>query len=374
MLKVINCSFPQFEEDSKGKKVFLFGCGKAGQMCLKTLCENIEVKAIIDNDRRKWGKKFISMQGEIPIISVESFQKEVVKYGLSDIRLLISTIYSAWEIVEELDRIDELSGLNTYLLFLLRYYPQKFEKISFMNGEQKIPKIIHYCWFGKKEIPEHLQRYIKTWKKICPDYEIIRWDESTYDVTKNRYMKEAYDCGMWGFVPDYARLDIIYEYGGIYLDTDVEVCRSLDILLCNGAFLGASGLNEISLGLCFGAVRGHILIKQLRDYYENKSFYFGDGSVNKTPCTDYTNPVLKNNGIKIRNEYQRVGNVVVYPSDVFAPEASYGMGKSYTENTLTVHHCESSWKSDDEKKKIRDMKLKLVERGVLDPEKVDMFW
>lgn len=374
MLEIVNCSFPQFEEDAKGKKVYLFGGGKAGQMCLQTVCENLEVEAIVDNDRNKWGKTIAHKHKEVPVISVKLFQEEVSQYGISDIILLISTIYTAWEIVEELEKVDELSGLKTYLLFLLRYYPQKFEKITFTGGERRIPKIIHYCWFGKKEIPEHLQKYIETWRTKCPDYEIVRWDESTYDVSKNKYMKEAYDSGMWGFVPDYARLDIIYGHGGIYLDTDVEVYRSLDVLLCDGAFLGASGIDEIGLGLCFGAIKGHPFIEQLRDYYDDKSFYLREGSVNTTPCTAYTNPVLQRYGIRIRNEYQKIGDIVIYPSDVFAPEASYGMGKNYSENTLSIHHCESSWKNDEEKKKIREMKLKLVKRGALDSQKVDMSW
>ena len=101
-----------------------------------------------------------------------------------------------------------------------------------------IPKKIHYCWFGGNPLPELAIRCIESWKKYCPDYEIIRWDESNYDVTKNKYMYQAYENKRWGFVPDYARLDIIYNYGGIYLDTDVELLNSLDDLLDQKCFLG----------------------------------------------------------------------------------------------------------------------------------------
>ena len=93
-----------------------------------------------------------------------------------------------------------------------------------------IPKKIHYCWFGGNPMPEKDKKCIESWKRYCPDYEIIRWDESNYDVSKNRYMKEAYEEKKWGFVPDYARLDIIYNEGGIYLDTDVELVKNLDDL------------------------------------------------------------------------------------------------------------------------------------------------
>ena len=91
-----------------------------------------------------------------------------------------------------------------------------------------IPKIIHYCWIGGTPLPEIAKKCIESWKKCCPDYEIREWNESNYDFTQNVYMKEAYEVKKWGFVPDYARLDIIYRYGGFYLDTDVELLKSLD--------------------------------------------------------------------------------------------------------------------------------------------------
>ena len=126
-----------------------------------------------------------------------------------------------------------------------------------------IPKIIHYCWFGGNEIPENDKKCIESWKKYCPDYKIIRWDESNYDYKKNSYMREAYEAKKWGFVPDYARLDIIYNYGGIYLDTDVELLKSLDeILDCEG-FFGFESENLVNLGLGFGAVKGNEIIRDM---------------------------------------------------------------------------------------------------------------
>lgn len=100
-----------------------------------------------------------------------------------------------------------------------------------------IPKIIHYCWFGGNILPDKVQKCIESWKRYCPDYKIICWNESNYDVNKIRYTKEAYKEKKWAFVSDYARLDIIYENGGIYLDTDVELICGMDILLQNDVFL-----------------------------------------------------------------------------------------------------------------------------------------
>lgn len=91
-----------------------------------------------------------------------------------------------------------------------------------------IPKVIHYCWFGCKPLPEDVKRYIKTWKKYCPDYEIKEWNESNFDVKQNQYCREAYEAKKWAFVSDYVRLKVLYDYGGVYMDTDVEVCKPLD--------------------------------------------------------------------------------------------------------------------------------------------------
>ncbi len=90
-----------------------------------------------------------------------------------------------------------------------------------------IPKIIHYCWFGGKPLPDEVKKYMETWKKYCPYYEITEWNESNFDVNQNQYCREAYEAGKWAFVSDYARLKILYDYGGIYMDTDMEVCKAI---------------------------------------------------------------------------------------------------------------------------------------------------
>ena len=162
----------------------------------------------------------------------------------------------------------------------------------------KIPKIIHYCWFGGAPIPEKDKACIESWRKFCPDYEIIEWNESNYDITKNRYMKEAYDVKKWGFVPDYARLDIIYTQGGIYLDTDVEIIRNMDPLLEDEAFMGFEDGKFVALGLGFGAAKGNPHIKAMRDVYEGVSFIKPDGSFNTLPSPHYTTDYLLGEGLE----------------------------------------------------------------------------
>ena len=181
-----------------------------------------------------------------------------------------------------------------------------------------IPKIIHYCWFGGNPLPEKDQKCIDSWKKFCPDYKIIEWNESNYDLNRNKYMSDAYKEKKWGFVPDYARFDIIYNEGGFYLDTDVELVKSLDELRSNEAYMGFEGEIWINGGIGFGAEKKNQVIKSLRDMYDDKSFYKEDGEMNLTPSPYYITEFLVNKGLKRDDSMQMIDNMKVYPSEYFA--------------------------------------------------------
>lgn len=213
-----------------------------------------------------------------------------------------------------------------------------------------IPKKIHYCWFSGKEMPEEYQNYIKSWQKICPDYEIIRWDESNYDITQNRYMFNAYQEERWGFVPDYARFDIIYREGGFYLDTDVELIRSLDFLREEEAYMGFEEGNAINPGCGFGAEAGNIVIRELRDMYDSVSFYREDGSLNLIPSPEYISALLVEMGVKRNNKMQRLQHMTIYPREYFGAR-EYTTGREIrTSNTCSIHHYTSSWMTVEEKR------------------------
>ena len=206
-----------------------------------------------------------------------------------------------------------------------------------------IPKKIHYCWFGNNEIPEKDRRNIEGWGKINPEYEIIRWDESNYDLQKNNYMKEAYEAKKWGFVPDYARLDIIYNEGGIYLDTDVEILKPLDELLGYTCFAGLESEGRVALGLGFGAEKGSSVIKTLLDYYNDKHFIKEDGSYDLRSAPEIQMGIFKELGLTQNNEIQILNGITVFPTDYFCP-MNYMTGIiSTTCNTFTIHHYNMSW-------------------------------
>lgn len=214
-----------------------------------------------------------------------------------------------------------------------------------------IPKKIHYCWFGGNPIPEKDRLCIESWKKFCPDYEIVCWDESNYDVTKNRYMKEAYEAKKWGFVPDFGRLDIVYEHGGIYLDTDVELLRPLDDLLDQKGFMAFEGGTHVSPGLIIGAEPKHETLKQIMDsIYGNRPFKREDGTLDLTPSPQMNTEFFLSRGL-IQNDFrQTVAGFTIYPSEYFCPKSAYLGTMNLTENTYSIHHFNASWRTEKQKK------------------------
>lgn len=207
-----------------------------------------------------------------------------------------------------------------------------------------IPKIIHYCWFGDEPMPGHAIKCIESWKKFCPEYEIIRWDESNYDINKNPYMKEAYEAKKWGFVPDYARLDIIYHYGGIYMDTDVELLKPLDGLLSHRAFMGAERPGIVALGLGFGAEKGHSVIGDLLEEYRGKRFIV-NGKPDMTAAPKYQKPFFDKYEIFENKLYEIKDGCVIYPLEYFCPIDMESGRLHVTENTYSIHRFAASWES-----------------------------
>ena len=219
-----------------------------------------------------------------------------------------------------------------------------------------IPKIIHYCWFGRKPLPADVEKYIKSWKHYCPDYEIIRWDESNFDVTENEYCREAYDNKKYAFVADYVRLKVVYDYGGIYMDTDVEVVKNMDELLPYNVVLGYESDIGLTIGT-YGACRNNSLIKIFLDYYNGRKFVMPDGSFDLT-----TNVVIITNIIKNKYNYILDGKrniiddgVLILPFDYLCAKRLMDGKIVQTDNTYTIHHFSGSWipRKDKFKKYIR---------------------
>lgn len=219
-----------------------------------------------------------------------------------------------------------------------------------LGGIDLIPKIIHYCWFGRGPKSELHKKCIDSWRKFCPDYRIIEWNEENYDVNKIPYIRDAYKEKKWGFVSDYARLDIVYEYGGIYLDTDVELMKPLDELLNNSCYFGIEkGTNEINTGIGFGAEKANDHIKELMDLYEKLSFYKKNGEIDVTPCTVYTTDFFRKYGYVKEDRLQNIDNITVYPTEFFCPMDYETRRIHYSDKTISIHLFDASWYSDDDR-------------------------
>lgn len=213
-----------------------------------------------------------------------------------------------------------------------------------------IPKIIHYCWFGGKPLPDDVKKYIATWEKYCPDYAIKQWNENNFDVTENQYCQEAYKAKKWAFVSDYARLKVLYKYGGIYMDTDVEVVKNLDPLLQYRAFSGFESDRAIPTGT-MGSVKGNEWIKVLLQDYEERQFLKPDGSYDLTTnVVRITEITEKEYGIHLNNTLQYFGDqMILFPFDYLCAK-SFETGEIIqTNHTFTIHHFAGSWLSIEER-------------------------
>lgn len=215
-----------------------------------------------------------------------------------------------------------------------------------------IPKIIHYCWFGYGEKSKLIKKCIKSWSKICPDYEIKEWNEENFDISMApKYVQDAYKEKRWAFVADYARLWIIYNYGGVYLDTDVELIRNIDDVLKDDAFFAFANSTKINTGLGFGAIKGFEFVKTLMDDYDKIDFYLEDGTVNTLTCVAINTPCFLNYGFKLNNTLQKINGCTLYPTDYFCPKAYNTYKPEITENTFSIHWYNLSWKTKENKDK-----------------------
>lgn len=230
-----------------------------------------------------------------------------------------------------------------------------------------IPKKIHYCWFGGKPLNAMGVKCLESWKKFFPDYEIIEWNESNFDIHCCKYVEEAYEAQKWAFVSDYVRFVVLYEQGGVYFDTDVEVIQSFDDILEKGGFMGCENkLTEptdrlaVAPGLGLAVEAGDPFIKELLEDYDRSSFKREDGSLDLTTIVDRTTKLLRLHGLEETNEVQTVAGITIYPVDYFCPIEMTTGRLIVTDNTRSIHHYAASWV--DKKSKFRGRVYKTIRR------------
>lgn len=218
----------------------------------------------------------------------------------------------------------------------------------------KIPKIVHYCWFGGKPLPKSALKCIESWRKFLPGFEIKEWNESNFDVEEIPYIKEAYRARKFAFVSDYARFAILHKHGGLYFDTDVEVVKALDDILEQGAFMGCEidGGNDsilVNPGVGIGAEAGMPLYEEIIAHYRESHFINDDGSENLTTVVTRTTDILKKHGLQDCMGIQRLPEVTIYPKDFFNPLNANTGQILRTENTRSIHWYSRTWAKPSEK-------------------------
>lgn len=230
-----------------------------------------------------------------------------------------------------------------------------------------IPKQIHLIWFGSDNLPEQVNLCIESWRHFMPDYEIVRWDESNFDVNQNNYCREAYEAKKWAFVSDYARFKILFDHGGIYLDTDVELLKPLNELLAKGPLMAcesnrsksgkksaisaaAPGLiPAVNPGLILAVNPGLPLYKEIIDSYESDHFLLDDGTFNLRTVVERTSDILYAHGLVSKPCIQKIAGITIYPEEYFCP-MDHMTGKiRITNKTVAFHHYSATWQSEVER-------------------------
>ena len=219
-----------------------------------------------------------------------------------------------------------------------------------------IPKIIHYCWFGRNPKPRLAKKCIKSWKKCCLNYKIIEWNEDNFDISvAPLYVRQAYEAKKWAFVTDYVRLWAMVNYGGIYMDTDVEVIKPLDQFLHHEAFSGFENEVDIPTGI-MACEKNYPLFDEFLKYYEKAQFINDDGSLNMTTNVRIMTDICIRHGLKQNGMFQIVDGFALYPKEVFCPIGPCADTLVCTEKTATIHWFSGSWLSGELKQKKMEAK------------------
>ncbi|MDD2972503.1 MAG: glycosyltransferase [Lachnospiraceae bacterium] len=205
-------------------------------------------------------------------------------------------------------------------------------------------KVIHYFWFGRKEKPEIVKKCMSSWQDKMPGWKMIEWNEDNFDVNSIPYTAEAYEAGKYAFVSDYARCKVLYEQGGVYLDTDVEVLKPLDELVENHkGFMGFELDETVAPGLITGTEKGNVIMRDMCRIYESIHYKLENGKYNNTTVVEYATRVLVQHGLQLNGQKQIVEDITIFPREYFAPYNIYTERMEITDHTYSIHHYTATW-------------------------------
>lgn len=341
-----NATPEQFAQYIKiyNKKIIIFG---AGAVC-KTFIPYIMAKYgiyekilyVIDNNPAKQGEILDFGQVKIPIKG-----SDCLKDCKEDYCIIISN-GDFYSVMKQLDEIEECYDKVCFIASVMQLDRQYDKSINTVYKDfvtPQIPKRIHYCWFSGKPMPETLRQCVETWREYCPDYEFICWNESNYDLEKYRYTKEAYEMEKWGYIPDIVRLDVLYEMGGFYFDTDVKFLKNLEDLRYQEAFCGRERAGHVNFGGGSGCIPHSKVIKEILEFRKDEPFKLKNGRFNAEASGYYETVPLMKKGLKIEDISQKLNGINVYASEFFSPYNYINGENIKNANTYSIHFFSGSW-------------------------------
>ena len=354
-MRFINCTYQNFLNNLGNRKIVQFGASSVWSYYFNVFpdIENRIVDrtfCIVDNAPSKQGTEFI-----IGIHSLHIDRPDALRTMEDYVILITVSIAYQEKICRQLVEMNLDENIECFSLPLMILSFEKADNSAVdiyfhKRNEQRIPAIIHSFWFSGEEKPELYKKCIDSWHKYCPDFEIIEWNTDNYDISQNVYMQEAFERRKWAFVSDYARLDVIYRMGGVYLDMDVELVSKLNPYLYADCFFCRQEDGMIDFGSGFGAPKGNRLIGDMRDSYNERHFILSDGNIDKTPQPELMSSILLKNGIDNSHNSQVIDDIIILSNDYIT--CNYG-ANSIMKPKLGIHWHNGSWLDEKDRSNLK---------------------
>lgn len=332
------------------KKIIIYGAGMIANVIFPFFVRKYKlhdyVECMIDIHISKTQKEICIDGVNYRLENREFLSKVNENYVL----IITNTHYQP--IVDDLDTMENLKNVDLYILPLMQLAKLSKTVPIIPNNNLdaiRIPKVIHYFWFGNKKKPDLVKHCISSWKRFCSEYTIIEWNENNFDVNKYLYTKQSFELKKYSFTTDLARLDILYNYGGIYLDTDVELIKPLDSLLYQSGFIGTEKWGNINSGGGCGFIKNHPTIKELLNTRINIPFIIDDFEINFSTNALYESLFFMDKGYIPNQEIQKIVDITIYSYDFFHPYDFLTNQVRTTENTYGIHHFNGSWLNKEER-------------------------
>jgi hypothetical protein len=364
----MNISYDEYIRRFSAKTIICIGAGGTYRNFVACHMDKIlllnKIELILDNDKNLDGETYCVLKKKVTVRCLS----DITENDLPDNSILFCLVSDSYviEVLKQLDSMKIFDGMDCiygagtfqwgYSFFSAPKYRCKMPDFK-SRKKYAIPPQIHYCWFGSEPMPKDDERCVESFRKHNPSYEIIRWSEENYDIAKAPlYVRQAYENKKYAFVSDYVRLDVIYRYGGIYLDTDVELFSSLDFVRGFRMMFAYMEYGELATGLGFASIPETKEVHDLMQMYEDIPFLNEDGTLNLTPCPRYTNEYFRRKGMILDNSLEIIDDVLFLPSDYLCPispvkcdDGSYQLAQlCLSDYTVGIHWCNNTWKNSDE--------------------------